>query len=132
MIRSVSLIAIVAVAVCALGAVHPHAQQAPPVDRAKQVLQLLVEGKVEDVASQFNAQMAAALTPAQMRGVWATVTEQAGKFTSYIDDQVLTPAEGMTAVVLGCQFDKAAVNFVVAFDAENKIAGLRVNPRPAQ
>ena len=54
-----------------------------------------------------------------------------GAFTSFIDQRVTTPAAGITAVILGCQFEKTALNVILAFDAENKIAGLRFTPRAA-
>jgi dienelactone hydrolase len=120
------------VAVLGVGGVHTgDAQESPAVDHAKRVVDLLRQDKFEDVAREFNAQVASLLSAAQLRDVWSTVRQQAGTFTSFIDQRVTTPAAGMTAVVLGCQFEKTAMNVIVAFDLENKIAGLRLIPRAA-
>jgi len=103
----------------------------PVVARAKDMLDLLGGDHFEEVAAQFNAQMAAALGPAQLRTVWATVRQQAGAFQSYLDHSVTTPAPGVTTVVLGCRFEHAVSDVLLAFDRENKIAGLRITPRTA-
>ena len=102
----------------------------PAVDHARRVVQLLREEKFDDVAREFNAQVAAAMSAERLRQVWSTFTQQAGPFTSFIDQRVTTPAAGITAVVLGCRFEKTAVNVILAFDAAQKIAGLRFVPRP--
>ncbi len=62
--------------------------------------------------------------------MWKAVLGQAGEFKSIVDEQVRNP-RGLTAVVLGCQFEKTVLNVVVAFDAEGKIAGLQLVPRPS-
>ena len=108
-----------------------QAQAAPPIDHGKRIFQQLRDEKFDDVAKEFNAQVAAALTAAQLRQVWSTLSQQVGPFKSLIDERVATPAPGTTAVILGCQFENAALNFIVAFDGENKISGLRFAPRPA-
>jgi hypothetical protein len=42
---------------------------------------------------------------------------------------VVTQATGNVTVVNGCQFEKAALNAMLSFDAENKIAGMNITPR---
>jgi uncharacterized protein len=63
--------------------------------------------------------------------VWSSLRMQFGAFTSMLDERATPQAGGVTAVVLGCQFEKAALNVIIAFDAQDKIAGLRFTPRPA-
>jgi len=116
--------------VLAMAAIAP-AQENPAVDHAKGVVSLLGQQKFDEVAAQFNAQVAAALSPAQLRDVWNTVAQQAGPFKAFIDQRASATPAGITAVVLGCQFEKTALNVIVAFDGENKIAGLRFAPRAA-
>ena len=101
----------------------------PAVNHAKQVVQLLREEKFDEVAKQFNAQVAAAMSAAQLRQVWTTFTQQVGGFTAFIDQRVTTPAPNVTAVILGCQFEKTVMNVIVAFDSDQKIAGLRFAQR---
>lgn len=117
-----------------LAAMGPHpvqAQESDPAGHARRIVDLLSAERFDDVAKEFNAQVAAALPAAQLRDVWSALRQQVGPFTSFIDQRVTTPAAGMTAVVLGCQFEKAALNVIVAFDGEQKIAGLHFVPRPA-
>lgn len=109
------------------GAQTPERQAA---DHARRVVDLLASERFDEVAREFNAQMTAALSAAQLRNVWVGLREQVGPLSSIIDERVTTPAAGVTAVVLGAQFERAALNVIVAFDAENRIAGLRMVPRP--
>jgi uncharacterized protein len=92
---------------------------------------LLRQEKFDDVTAEFNATVAALLSAGQLREVWMTLQKQAGGFQSVIDERVTRPATGITAVVLGCQFEKTALNFIVAFDDQDKIGGLRFAPRQA-
>ncbi len=107
-----------------------HGQQPATADRAIQIVDLLVREQFDEVAGQFNAQMSAALPPAQLKTVWAGLVQQVGAFRARLDQRVQPAANGNTAVVLGCQFERAALNVIVAFDAEGKISGLRMVPRP--
>src|SRR5262249_38648963 len=61
--------------------------------------------------------------------VWSAVHQQGGEFKAFIDQNVTTRVPGFTSVVLGCQFERMTGDFTVAFDAGNKIAGLRITPR---
>ncbi|HEY7499147.1 MAG TPA: alpha/beta fold hydrolase [Vicinamibacterales bacterium] len=104
-------------------------QENPAIDRAKRVLDLLQREQFDDVARDFNAKVSALLSTAQLRDVWSALGQQAGPFTSILDARATTPVPGVTAVVLGCQFEKTALNVIVAFDADGKIGGLRFAPR---
>lgn len=98
---------------------------------ARRVLNLLRQEQFADVASEFNTKVAALMSAAQLRDAWTTLQKQAGPFQSIIDEQVTTPSPGITAAILGCQFEKAVLNVMIAFDAQDKIAGLRIAPRSA-
>ena len=97
-------------------------------EHATKIIDLLKLEKFDEVAKEFNAQVAAALTPAQLGTAWANIHTQAGDFKSIIDQQV-TSQGGYTVVVTGCQFEKANLNSILAFDSDNKIGGLRFVPR---
>jgi len=130
MMRALSGFAFAMLAAAAGAAAFVHAQENPAVAHARRVVDQLEHAKFDDVASEFNAQVAAMMSAAQLDAVWKTIHQQFGAFASFMDDRV-QPQANVTAVVLGCQFEKAAVNVIVAFDAENRIAGLRIVPRPA-
>jgi dienelactone hydrolase len=104
-----------------------HAQTAA--ERAQRIVDLMVREQFDDVAKDFNPKMAALLSAAQLRDVWSQVRQQAGAYLSTIDERVAAPPGG-TTVTLGCRFEKTVVNIIVALDAENRIAGLRIVPRP--
>lgn len=121
------------VALLAIGGATPSQAQenAAVVDHAKRVFDLLEQGKFDDVAKEFNAKVAAVMTADKLRDTWATFHQRVGTFRSFLDQRVATAAApGIIGVSLGCQFEKAAVNVVIAFDADNKIAGLHFTPRP--
>ena len=101
----------------------------PAIDHGKRIFQELRDEKFEDVAKEFNAQVAAAMPASQLRQVWSALIQQVGPFKSFLEERVATPAAGTTAIILGCQFENAALNFIVAFDSETKISGLRFAPR---
>jgi hypothetical protein len=107
------------------------AQPDPAIADAKRILDLLRDGKSDAVAAEFNEKMAAAISREMLAQVWTTVGQQAGAFGKVIDEAVMTPppAPGITVVTLGLQFENAVANFVVAFDAQKKIAGLSIRPR---
>jgi dienelactone hydrolase len=106
-----------------------HAQESPALDHAKRVLDLLGAGKFEEVAAEFNAKMASAMPASQLRDVWTAVSRQAGARTSIISQRVVTQATGNVTVVTGCQFEKAALNVMLSFDADDRIAGMNITPR---
>jgi hypothetical protein len=120
---------IVIAALAPLGASQPSPQDIQAVDHAKRMFQLLRDDKIEEMAKEFTAQMTAAMSPEQLRAAWGSVLQQAGAFGSILDEQVERPQPGFTVVVFGCQFGNAAVNAMFAFDADNKLAGLRFTPR---
>jgi hypothetical protein len=103
----------------------------PTIVHAREVFDLVRDGKFDEVATQFNSHVAAVLTPTQLRTSWATVTQQTGAFQSYVDQRVNSTASGITTAVLSGQFENAIADVVVAFDSDGKIAGLRVMPRAA-
>lgn len=107
-----------------------RAQDSPVSAHGKRVLDLLVQDKFDDVAKEFNAKMAAALPATQLATVWATIRQQVGVFRAVNTTNVTTPAAGVSLVTMVCQFEKSLVNVIVAFDTEDKIAGLRLVPLP--
>ena len=125
------LIRTVAALILLVAALDAQTQEQQAVDHARRVLVLMREERFHEVVKEFNAQMVAALSTSQVRDVWASLRQQVGPFASILDERVTTPAAGVTAVTLGCQFEKTALNVIIAFDSENKIAGLRMVPRPS-
>jgi hypothetical protein len=109
----------------------PYAQESPVADHARRVLDLLEAGKFDDVAAEFNSKMAAAMPVARLRDTWTTVNRQAGARTSIIRQRVVPQATGNITVVNACQFENAALNIMLSFDADNKIVGMNITPATA-
>ena len=110
-------------------AVTSVAQEHPAVEHAKRIFALMQQEKFDEVSKEFTPDMLAALPPDKFREVWAAVLAQVGTFSSFIDQQVALPGKGITAVILGCRFEKSPLNVIVSFDVENKVAGLTFVPR---
>jgi len=121
----------VIVAVALAGSTIGRAQDGPAVEHAKRLFDLLEQQKFEDVAKEFNGQVAAVMSASQLAEVWKALHQQFGGFRGFIDQQVRKQG-AVTAVVLGCTFEKSELNALLAFDGDDKIAGLRIMPRPAQ
>ena len=107
------------------------AQAQDAITHAHQVLDLLRQGKAADVAREFDATMTAGLPPQVLAQVWPGLQAQAGAYKSELGQQS-AGIRGGTAVTLGLQFERAALNMVVVFDANNKISGLNFAPRPLE
>jgi hypothetical protein len=108
---------------------QPSQDDAKRIEHAKHLFQLIRDDKHADVFKDFNEKMAAAMPVEKLSGAWASVLQQTGAFQSIIDEQVQRPQPGFTAVILGCQFENAAVNAMFVFDDMNKLAGLAFRPR---
>jgi hypothetical protein len=106
------------------------AQAQDSVGHARQILDLLRQEKFSDVAKEFNPQVAAGLPAPALAQAWSALRTQVGEFKSEIDQQSAA-IRGGTAVTIGAQFERAALNIIVVFDPENKIAGLQFVPRAA-
>jgi dipeptidyl aminopeptidase/acylaminoacyl peptidase len=116
-------------AICGVVGVHTvRAQQSPAIDHATRVLDLLDAGKFDEVAAEFNAKMAAAMPVSRLRDVWTTVSGQVGGRSSIVSQHVVTQPTGNVTVVSVCQFARAALNVMLSFDSDNKVAGLNITP----
>src|SRR4051812_45944823 len=100
-----------AAAVVAIAALAPGepvaAQESQAVAHAARVLDLLDAGRFDEVAAEFNAKVAAAMTTQRLREVWTTVGQQTGLRQSIISQRVVTQPTGNVTVVNRCQFERA-------------------------
>jgi hypothetical protein len=106
----------------------PPAESQKAIAGAREVLGLLRAGKFEDIVREFDTTMKAALTVDTLKGLWASVRVQVGEYKSELSTRVAL-AGNLTAVTLGCQFEKASIDVLVVLDPENRIAGLQFIPR---
>ena len=106
---------------------------APPASRtavlAAEVTALLSKGDLDAVASRFSPEMAAALPAERFRQVWNALPAQLGALKS-LGTPVVRSEGGAESAWVPATFEKTVVSLRMAFDAEGRLAGLRVLPGP--
>lgn len=106
-------------------------QPAPPAppsikDLASQALEWLRTGKVRELRGVFSAAMTQAMpSDDRVAQVWPSLERQLGSFKRLIE---LSESEknGFHVVVATCEFERAAMDVWLVFDADRHLAGLTV------
>ncbi|MCL5104286.1 MAG: ankyrin repeat domain-containing protein [Armatimonadetes bacterium] len=107
----------------------PHSDK-KPVDLlmlSKDFVDLISAGSYQKAAEMFDPNMKSAMPSAKLGEVWQTVIQQAGRFKGQVGSRK-TNLEGHDVVYVTCEFEKAKADLQIAFDAQNRIAGLYVVP----
>ena len=106
------------------------AQQAEPsvlMARGQDVVRRLVSGDVEPLLATFTDPMKAAIDADGLRRMMPRLAMQYGAFKSQTGARF--EAQGVMRVVLvACVFERANVEFRVAFDPNDRLAGLGIAP----
>jgi uncharacterized protein len=87
----------------------------------------LASHQFDKVSALFDATMAAAIPADKLPAVWDQILAQAGAFQKIISTEVDEQSPYHVATV-GCAFEKASLNIIMAFDSTGHIAGLHVVP----
>jgi len=113
------------VGVSACGAGQPAANQPanPQVQRAQELLQLLVDGKFDEFVGAGTETMRAAFSADQARQAWLTQLVQLGTFQS-IESSDVTPGDKFASVRLVCRFSKGRLTMRIVLDGQNRLSGL--------
>ena len=109
------------------------AGQAPPVDgqapvgdleqAAAELLQLMVAGDFAEATKDFDAVVSHAMPPDKLKQTWQGVTAQVGAWQK--QTAVRRSQSGPHTVIdVDCEFEKSPLVFRLAFDQEQKIAGM--------
>src|SRR5690606_23752368 len=98
-----------------------------PSERAIQVLDQLDAGQFQEVADNFDGQMAAAMDVDTLGQVWASIPQQLGPLQSRGEPQA-SQQDGHDVVVVPVQYERALANVTLAFNAQGELAGLFVQP----
>ncbi|OQY87725.1 MAG: hypothetical protein B6D39_12485 [Anaerolineae bacterium UTCFX2] len=98
-----------------------------PEQLARQFIDLLVQGRFEDAAANYDEAMLKALPPARLRSTWQDVISQYGAFQEIVEVKA-APADGYTAVNVQTRFEKALINIRVVYDQDQRVAGLFYTP----
>ena len=97
--------------------------------RASEVAGLLSKGDVDAVSARFSPQMAAALPAEKFRQVWNALPAQLGALKS-LGAPVVRTEGGVESAWVPAAFENAVVSLRIIFDAEGRLAGLRILPGP--
>ncbi|HET7322358.1 MAG TPA: alpha/beta fold hydrolase [Longimicrobiaceae bacterium] len=129
--RALGLVAL-ALAACAGTPPPPVPGPEEPVaqDRLRDVVEMLSEGDIAELYAQFDPRMTAAITPEQLGQVWASTIVQFGEYQS-LDKLESAEQQGLRTATGVMHFANGAVDIRLALNAEGKIAGLFLTPRPA-
>ncbi len=96
---------------------------------ARAVVSQMVAQDFAKVWAQFGAQMKAAMNEDRLRTTWVGMAAQTGAFKQ-VTAARMELRGAYRAGIVTCEFERAAVDITVVFDAADAIAGL--NMRPAQ
>jgi dienelactone hydrolase len=93
----------------------------------EQFVDLLVKGDFAGAVGRFNSTMKSALPEQKLREAWQTIQKQAGRFQKQLRTRVENLG-GYDVVFVTCQFEQAALDAKVVFDAKRQVAGLWFAP----
>ncbi len=93
----------------------------------KGIVTQLAARQFDQVESQFDEQMKAALPLAKLPGVWDTLQAQAGQFKSIVSTKV-SEKQGLHAAIVTCEFERATLDAKIFMDAQGQVKGLFFEP----
>jgi len=99
-------------------------------EKAKAWVNLLVEGKFDVAVTSFDKAVAAQMSAGRLKETWDALLDQVGGFKDIVNIRTDTQS-GYNRVFVTCNFEKAAIDVLVVYDAEEKIAGLFFQPASA-
>ena len=96
---------------------------APPTFRSKTVLHELINGRPENVISDFNPQMKEALPADKLMAVWKDLETKMGPYQS-MGEPTAAEEQEYKVVYVPLTFEKGKLRAKVVYDQTNYIAGL--------
>ena len=93
----------------------------------KGLINQLVARQFDQVESQFDAQMKAALPASKIPEVWDSLQGQAGAFKTIVSTRV-TERQGLHAAIVTCEFEHATLDAKIYMDAQGQVKGLFFEP----
>jgi hypothetical protein len=126
------LVVVLGIASVAVGTVAPaRAQEVawPALARvAETTLDDLVTARYPPAIARFNEKMRAVATEDFLRQTMASLTAQLGAFKARTGTRT-EEVNGMRVVIIGCEFERARVDAQIAFDVQERVAGLAFRPQ---
>jgi dienelactone hydrolase len=99
-------------------------------EKAKAWVNLLVEGKFDVAVTSFDKAVAAQMSAGRLEETWDALLDQVSGFKDIVNTRTDTQS-GYNRVFVTCNFEKADIDVLVVYDAEEKIAGLFFQPSSA-
>ena len=100
------------------------------VKEAKEIVTQIDKGQYEMVEARFDKSMADALPLDKLTATSKSIAQQAGALKS-IGETTTSTHEGYFVVVMQCVYANAPLDAQVAFDTDDKIAGMYFRPHAA-
>jgi hypothetical protein len=94
---------------------------------ATEWVNLLIAGEFDQAVKSFDNTVSAQITAAKLKDIWNSLIAQFGAFKD-IKGTKTSPYGAYNIVFVTCNFDKAALDIQLSFDAEKKVAGLFFKP----
>lgn len=107
-----------------------HAQQTN-LQQAANILKWMKDAQSDSIYACFDAKMQQAVPLSQLKDMWAQVEQQLGpleKEKEWTQDVI----NGTVVYYTDLKFQRAPLRFLVAFNAEKKVSGLRLLPVPPE
>lgn len=124
--KNIQWLYIALLAVC----LQAHAQQ-NNMQRAQQILQWMKNTQSDSIYACFDAKMQQAVPMSQLNNMWSQMEQQLGSLVE--EKGWKQDAIGGTIVYYSdLKFERAPIRFMVAFNQERKVNGLRLLPVPAE
>ncbi len=125
--RVIGLAVIVTVCLAASVAAVQTPQAADVSPQARAFVEMLEKQQFAAAEALFTDQMKAALPEDKLRATWATLAMQAGAFKSQRGARVEVVGDMRRAIVT-CDFERAALDIIVAYNPAGLIGGFNVRP----
>ena len=109
---------------------HGLAAQDPPKDatpQAKAFIEMLQNGEFAKAQTLFTEPMKAALPEDKLKATWAALAMQAGAFKQQRNAR-MEVVGNMRRVTVTCEFERAVLDLVVAYNPADLIGGFNVRP----
>ena len=117
----------IALALCLSGfaSIQASAQDELP----QRMLQWLQKAESDSILSHCTPQVRAQLTPTMLKGIWSSLTLQAGSLKSQ-GEWTNMSSQGYEVKQTVLTFEKAALRFNLVMDGQGQVAGLTFTPAP--
>ena len=117
----------IALALCLSG--FACAQASTQDELSQRMLQWLQKAEADSILTRCTPQVRAQLTPTMLKGIWNSLTLQAGSLKSQ-GEWTSMSSQGYEVKQCVLVFEKAALRFNLVLDGQGQVAGLTFTPAP--